>query len=329
MDDIPIILDDYLNYLKTVRGLSPATVKEYYYDLRFFFKFIKRRKEVSLRKNKLEDIDIIEMDEQDLEKVRLQDLHAYLSYSDSEKGDSSTTRARKTSSLRSFYKYLTTTIEVFEKNPAEKLSTPKVKKRNPVYLTLDEAFHLISTAAGQDNKFFRYRDVAILVTFLTTGIRLSELCGMNVGSIREDSFNVIGKGNKERTAYLTDSCKEALQLYLRVRPIVAGEEALFLSSRKNRMSPRAVQHRIEHFLREAGFDTRIYSTHKLRHTAATLMYKEGVDIRTLQKILGHASLATTQIYTHVEDELARKAVEKNPLSKIDMSEIKEKSKPPA
>lgn len=322
-EDIPIILDDYLNYAKTVKGLSPNTIKEYYYDLKFFIKYMRKRKNLKYRKEEIEEIDILDVDERDLEKVSLPDMHAYLAYSDSSKGDSATTRARKTSSLRSFYKYLTSVMEYFEKNPAEKLTTPKVKKRHPVYLTLEEAIRLIEVAADQDNKFFKYRDIAILVTFLTTGIRLSELTGLDVGSIRDGKFNVIGKGDKERTVYMTESCQEAIHQYLQVRPIVQDENALFLSSRKQRMSTRAVQHRIDHFLEKAGFDTSVYSTHKLRHTAATLMYKEGVDIRTLQRILGHASLATTQIYTHVEDDLAKKAVDKNPLANLNLEDINE------
>lgn len=316
-DDIPVILDDFLNYLTTVRGLSKNTVQEYYYDLRGFLRFEVWRKD--RRRNPetpMEETDILDVDAKFLSKIDLQDLHAYLSYSDSERGDSARTRARKTSSLRTFFRYLTAVVEVFEVNPAAKLRTPKVKKRHPVYLTLPEAIRLIETAARQENRFFRYRDVAIFVTFLTTGIRLSELCGMNVNSLKDGTFNVIGKGDKERKIYATESCREAIEQYLAHRPIVPGERALFLSSRRQRMSPRAVQHRIEGFLREAGFDTSVYSTHKLRHTAATLMYKEGVDIRTLQRILGHVSVATTQIYTHVEDEEIRKAVERSPLASL-------------
>lgn len=320
--EFPLILEDYLNYLKTVRGLSPRTVQEYAYDLRAFLRFLRwRRGGAEFRSLPLEEIPINDMTEKDLENVRLNDLHAFLAHSEDDRGNSSNRRARLTSSIRSFYKYLVVVEEYFEKNPADRLSAPKRKKRHPVYLTLEEAFHLIETTAHQDNIFFRYRDVAMIVTFLTTGIRLSELCGMNVGSLRDTYFNVIGKGNKERTVYMTESCQQSIQAYLNVRPKVPGENALFLSTRNRRISPRAVQHRIEHFLREAGFDTEVYSTHKLRHTAATLMYKEGVDIRTLQRILGHASLQTTQIYTHVEDQMAREAVEKNPLSRLPIEKL--------
>nr|WP_072514272.1 tyrosine recombinase XerC [Ndongobacter massiliensis] len=316
-EDFPPFLEDYLNYLRTVRALSSSTIREYAYDLGIFLRFIEKR----LHRKKwsaiaLEAVDITEMRIDDLKSVELTDLHAYLAYTDLERGDSPTTRARKTVSIRTFFDYLANTVLLLDKNPAARLQTPKVKKRHPVYLTLPEALHLIETAAKQENRFFQARDVAILVTFLTTGIRLSELCGMNLGVLREDRFTVIGKGNKERTVYLTESCREALQRYLAIRPNLPEENALFLSSRKSRMSPRAVQHRIEHFLREAGFDTGVYSTHKLRHTAATLLYREGVDIRTLQRILGHASVATTQIYTHVEDEQIRDAVQKNPLAHL-------------
>ncbi|MDY3052266.1 MAG: tyrosine recombinase XerC [Ndongobacter sp.] len=323
--DIPPILEDFLNYQRTVRGLSANTIREYYYDLRGFLRFIQYRYgDEELQKKPMEEIPIRSMRKEDLARIDLNDLHAYLSYSDSERGDSPTTRARKMASLRSFYKYLTVIAEYFEKNPAAKLSTPKVKKRHPVYLTLSEAVSLIETSAKQENVFFRYRDIAILVTFLTTGIRLSELCGMNLASIRDHTFNVVGKGNKERKIYMTESCEAAIDQYLAYRPNVPNEKALFLSSRKQRMSPRAVQHRIEGFLREAGFDTSVYSTHKLRHTAATLMYKEGVDIRTLQRILGHTSVATTQIYTHVEDELVREAMSRNPLARLQVDPAPEK-----
>lgn len=316
-DDIPICLEDFLNYTQTMKGLSKNTIREYYYDLRYFLRFInKRRSQSKYRNTPVDEIDITEIEIEDVERVKLNDLHAFLSHIDNERGDSATTRARKISAIRSFFHYLTNVVNAFEINPAQRLVTPKVKKRNPVYLTLNESLHLISVVSKQENPFFRTRDLAIVVTFLTTGLRLSELAGMNVQSIREGSFNVVGKGNKERAVYMTESCEAMIQQYLLQRPKVDEENALFLSSRKQRMSNRAIQHRIELHLLNAGFDTKVYSTHKLRHTAATLMYKEGVDIRTLQKILGHTSVATTQIYTHVEDDDIRRAVTKNPLSNI-------------
>lgn len=321
--DYPLVLDDYINYMKTVRGLSPRTIREYTYDLVRFLRFhVRRHGDSTLHHKPLEAIAIDSVSVDDLKAVTINDLLAYLAYSEREEGLSGNRRARMSSAIRSFFKYLVNIQEYFEKNPAEKLTTPKRKKRHPVYLTLEEALHLISAAAEEQNPFFRTRDVAILVTFLTTGMRLSELCGLNLTSLKEGRFHVVGKGNKERVLYLTESCEAALQAYLAKRPIVPGETALFLSTRHARISPRAVQHRIDSLLEKAGFDTRVYSTHKLRHTAATLLYREGVDIRTLQRILGHESLQTTQIYTHVEDAMAREAMRRNPLAHLDAKEIK-------
>lgn len=317
-NDIPLFLKDFLNYLETIKGLSPRTIKEYYYDLRSFLTFIQEDRGKLLDHTDPKSPSIQEIQAEDLGDLKINDLLAFLADSPTGSVKSASRRARETSSLRSLYNYLVDIEEAFENNPASKLSTPKKGQRHPVYLTLDEAIHLIKTASNQDNKFFRYRDVAILVTFLTTGIRLSELVSMNVQSVKRDAFTVIGKGNKERTVYMTDSCREAIKLYLEVRPDLEDEDALFLSSRKQRISTRAVQHRIALMLKRAGFDSSVYSTHKLRHTAATLMYKEGVDIRTLQKILGHASVATTQIYTHLDDDLVRQAVNQNPLAKLDL-----------
>lgn len=324
--ELPIILEDYINYMKTVRGLSPRTIREYEYDLVRFMRFhLRRHGQGTSRKAPLASVDIAMMNVETLKAVDINDLLAFLAYSEQEEGLSGSRRARMSSAIRSFFKYLVNIQEYFEKNPAEKLTTPKRKKRHPVYLTLEEALRLIEVAAKEDNPFFRTRDVAIVVTFLTTGMRLSELCGLNITSLREGRFHVVGKGNKERVIYLTESCEAAIRSYLSRRPIVPGEDALFLSTHHQRISPRAVQHRMDALLREAGFDTSIYSTHKLRHTAATLMYREGVDIRTLQRILGHESLQTTQIYTHVEDEMARDAVSRNPLAHLQMTD--EKSAP--
>ena len=321
MTDIPFILDDYFNYLATVKGLSESSIHEYFYDLRIFLKFIRYRKNPGkFKRNAIDAIDISMIDVKDIEKIELNDLHAFLAYS--QQGlDSPARRGRKASALRSFYDYLVNVEEYFSYNPAEKLSSPKVQQRQPIYLTLEEAIDLLKVAASQKNTFFRYRDLAILMVFLTTGVRLSELVQMNLNSLKEKEFQVIGKGNKERTVYLTESCEEAIRNYLKVRPKVANEQALFLSSRNQRISNRAIQHRIDSLLTKAGFDNRIYSTHKLRHTAATLMYKEGVDIRTLQRILGHSSVSTTQIYTHVDDQLAREAVRKNPLASMPLDKM--------
>lgn len=320
--DSPIFLNDFINYIKTIKGLSQNTVNEYYYDIRLYLKYMTYRLNLLDFDDdaKIEDINIKNLREQDLKGINIIDLHSYISYRDTDRDNSTTTRARKISSLRTFYKYLNNISKKLDENPTLELETPKTKKRNPVYLTLDESKKLLNTISHEKNIFFRYRDFAIVLIFLTTGLRLSELSSMNLDSIKDMEFSVIGKGDKERRVYMTEACKFAVDAYINVRPDVEDEKALFLSNRKQRMSNRAIQHMIDKYLTLAGFDTTRYSTHKLRHTAATLMYREGVDIRTLQKVLGHTSVATTQIYTHVVDDSVKQAIDINPLHDIKMEE---------
>ena len=322
-----IILTDYLNFLKSVRGLSSKTIKEYSYDLEGFLKFQIIRKiyfgdELDFEKNfNYKDINKI-INPSFLENLNITDFYAYLSFLDNEKDDNPTTRSRKISALKSFYKYLYQEIEVIDKNITEKLRNPKISQRQPVYLTLNETERLLDVINTEKNTFLRNRDMTIVFTFLTTGMRLSELVSINVSDIYDDHFKIIGKGNKERTIYLTDNALVLIHQYLKIRNEYLDGlyvDALFISTRKKRISNRAVQATIEKYLRKAGFDTSIYSTHKLRHTAATLMYKYGnVDIRALKDILGHANVSTTQIYTHLDNEDLKNAVKKNPLSNLEI-----------
>lgn len=323
----PILLTDYLNYLKSIRGLSSNTIKEYSYDLNLLIRFMIVRKIYfgnTVKFNKEFNDDEINsiINPSFFETLTLQDFYSYLSYLDNEKNDTASTRSRKISAIKSFYKYLYSEIEVINSNVSEKLSNPKISQRQPVYLTLTETERLLDTISNEKNDFLRSRDLAIVFTFLTTGMRLSELVSINITDIVNDHFNIIGKGNKERTVYLTDNCLQLIYSYILVRANYIGDkdiDALFISTRKNRISNRAVQSTIDKYLKKAGFDTSIYSTHKLRHTAATLMYKYGnVDIRALKDILGHSNVSTTQIYTHLDDDDLKNAVNKNPLSNLDI-----------
>lgn len=316
--DVPIYVIDFLNYMRTIKGLSPNTINEYYYDIRLFLKFILyRTNPFEYNLEYLNDIDIVNLSSDLINNVKVTEIHSYLSYVDGERGNNSTTRSRKISSLKTFYKYMTTVARIIKNNPTTELESPKLKKRNPVYLTLNESFVLLETIQKESNSFIRKRDFAIILLFLTTGIRLSELSNLDVLNIKDLKFNVIGKGNKERTLFMTEACKYAIDEYLSIRP-KTEETALFLSTRKTRISNRAIQHLVDKYILKSGFDPTIYSTHKLRHTAATLMYREGVDIRTLQKILGHSSVSTTEIYTHLDDSQVKSAIETNPLSDIEI-----------
>lgn len=323
----PLILTDYLNYLKSIKGLSASTIKEYEYDLLMFIEFEIIRKIYSGNEESyLKDFDFNKINHiinsEFFEQMSLQDFYAFLSYLDNDKNDSATTRSRKISAIKSFYKYMYNEIEIIDTNNANKLTNPKISQRQPIYLTLSETEILLNEINKEKNEFLRARDLAMVFTFLTTGMRLSELVSINLSDVNKDSFNIIGKGNKERTVYLTKNCLELINSYIIIRSAYLKDDkvnALFISTRKKRISNRAVQATIDKYLEKAGFDTTIYSTHKLRHTAATLMYKYGdVDIRALKDILGHASVSTTQIYTHLDDEDLKKAVNKNPLSKLDI-----------
>ncbi len=315
-DDIPIILEDFLNYIETIRGKSPNTTKEYYYDLRTFFKFLKIRFRLVPSSEPFDEIEIRDIDEELMKRIRIEDLHAYISYVDRERDNNSAAKARKVASIKSFFKYLHSIRKIIDDNPATLLESPKISSRQPVYLSLPEAERLLDTVKESGGKNTE-RDYAILTLFLNCGLRLSELVGIDIDKIRGDILTVVGKGNKERTIYLNCACVEAIEDYLKVRPSEKLKEpkALFVSRKRNRLGERAVQHMIKKYIKLSGLDPEKYSVHKLRHTAATLMYKYGdVDIRALQQILGHENVSTTQIYTHVDDDRLRDAVRKNPLA---------------
>jgi len=258
----------------------------------------------------------------DIKQIKLEDIHRYIAYLANALNSKSATRARKVSSIRVFFAYLSQKAKLIETNPAQYLETPKLDKRLPKYLSLEESKKLLKTVQN-DSKSTSVRDYAIITLFLNCGMRLSELVGINIKDINfsECKLNVIGKGNKERTIYLNKACINAINNYLKERPRdvvkMDSRDALFLSNRKERISNRTVQLVVQRELLKAGLDINKYSVHKLRHTAATLMYQYGnVDIRALQELLGHKSISTTEIYTHVDNSQVRQAVEDNPLANI-------------
>lgn len=321
MDDAPPILREFFNYIETVKGKSKNTVKEYYFDLRTFLRFLKLHKNLVDANIEFEKIKIDDVDIDLIRTVTLSDLYEYMSFLSRERNNKSRSRARKVASIKSFFNYLYVKARLLETNPASELESPKILKRLPKYLNFEESKRLLEAVNGKH----RERDYAILTLFLNCGLRLSELVNININNIKNNTLTVIGKGNKERTIYLNNACIKAIERYLQVRPKdgVKDKNALFLSERKQRISNKTVQHIVKKYITEAGLDPERYSTHKLRHTAATLMYKYGkVDIRALQQILGHESVATTEIYTHVDNEQLKNAVEKNPLANISMDEDK-------
>jgi len=322
-DDMPEIAIEFLNYMLIIKGKTERTIQEYYYDLRTFFRYIKLTTRPGFKDTDFDSIDVRDITLDDIKKIDLADLYSFMSFTSRIRENTAVTRARKVASLRSFYKYLFSKAKLIEYNPAAELDSPKVVHRLPRYLNVDESIQLLESVEGKN----KVRDYAILVLFLNCGLRLSELVGINLSDIRGDTLTVMGKGKKERTIYLNQACLEAIDAYRRIRPVegVKDKDALFLSERKQRISPKTVQYLVKKYIAAAGLDTRKYSTHKLRHTAATLMYKHGnVDIRALQSILGHESISTTEIYTHLDDQQLRRAVESNPLSRYSGSSQKKK-----
>lgn len=312
---------EFLNYLENVKGKSLNTIKGYSVDLGLFFKFLKVYKglENNIELDKIEEVEISELSDNFIKDITLSDIYAFLAFLEKVRNNSAYARARKVATLKSFFKFLNSKIKLIDENPTVELESPKINKRHPVYLTLDQSITVLNSM-DKTNKNY-YRDYCILTLFLNCGMRLSELCNIQIEKIKGDTLTIIGKGNKERTVYLNEASIAAIENYLKNRnDLKATEEAkkyLFLSSKYRPINKRSVEMLVKKHIENAGFKDQKYTPHKLRHTAATLMYKYGnVDIRSLQNILGHENISTTQIYTHVDDETLRKAVNTNPLSNI-------------
>ena len=321
--EAPPVLRDFLSYHETIKGHSRATVDEYFLDLRNFFRYLIIERGLVPRSTELDDISIQDVDLKLIASVTLNDVYDYMAFLSRDKvknershepeyGLMASSRARKIATIRSFYKYLTVKTKQLDVNPVEGLDTPKTTKSLPRYLTLDESRHLLDAVDGVN----RERDYCIICLFLNCGLRISEIVGLNIGDVRGDSLRVLGKGNKERIVYLNDACQAAIEAYKPVRSQMVGSSvsALFVSNRRQRMGREAVHAMVKKTLLKAGLDPDKYSSHKLRHTAATLMLQNGVDVRTLQEVLGHEHLNTTQIYTHVDNSELRVAAQANPLA---------------
>lgn len=322
LNDCPDILREFLFYMETIRGRSAKTVDAYYIDLRTYFRYLKMQKVLGVppkNNETFQTMSIADLDPNIVCSITLNDVYGFLHFALSELKNGSASRSRKVSSIRSFYKYLSTKTPYLEENPVRNLEVPGIKRAMPRYLTLEESLELLQHIQTSSSA----RDYCIITFFLNCGMRVSELVGINLTDIRENTLRLLGKGNKERIVYLNEACLSALEQYLtreRKQPEKGTDEernALFLSSRGKRLTSRRVEQIVEQCLKLAGLDGRGISPHKLRHTAATLMYQHGnVDIRVLKEILGHANLGTTEIYTHVSNQQIEGAVDRSPLSHV-------------
>ncbi len=320
-DDMPQIAKQFLNYLGTVKGRSPRTVEGYHVDLRTFLRFMKLFKAgvklSDINDELMHDTDITELDLEFMAAVKTSDIYEFMQYIMQGRNNNSATRSRKTTCLRTFYKYLTLNIDhPIKENPTKNLDAPKIKKSLPKYLTLEQSLELLNAVDTSAPE----RDYCMITLFLNCGMRLSELVGINLSDIRDNTLRLVGKGNKERIVYLNQACIDAIQSYLSVREKQVGiqdREALFLTRRGTRIGARRVEKIVEEVLQKAGLANQGFSVHKLRHTAATLMYQHGnVDIRILKDVLGHVNLGTTEIYTHISNQQMESAMTKSPLSKV-------------
>lgn len=324
--DCPQILRDFLIYHETIKGQSKLTISEYYLDLRMFLRFIKLMRNDMPISTRLDDIDIRSIDLDFIRTIKTSDIFDFLSYLASDRvsnpdtaapeyGISASARARKLSAIKSFYKYLTLRTKQLSENPVADLEYPKLRKSLPKYLTMEQSAAVLRSVSGQN----QVRDYAILMIFLNCGIRRSELVGLNLTDVYEDRLRVVGKGNKERFVYFGTPCRKAIDAYLveRNKKTLSDNRALFGSRDGNRISVTAVHRLVKKALLQAGLDSTQFSAHKLRHTAATMMLSGGVDVKTVQEVLGHENLNTTQIYTHIENTELKIASQANPLSRLD------------
>ena len=325
IQDAPDILMEFLEYHSTVRGHSDRTITGYYLDLKILFRFLKRRRHLVTSDVPFNEIDITDIDLDFIKQIKIEELYRYQSFSpermQSSQALSAASRCRRTSSVKSFFHYLTTKRHLLDYNVCQELDMPKRQQSLPKYLEESECERLLAACDGP----YGLRDYCILMLFMSCGLRISELVSLNLTDIYEDHLRVTGKGNKERVIFFGDGCREAIDDYLSVRDSekIAPEDkqALFISRDYKRIGVRGVQKMVDKKLKQAGLDSTRYSPHKLRHTAATLMLKNGVDTRALQEVLGHSNLNTTQIYTHLDNAALHEAAMANPIGCKHKSEI--------
>ncbi len=320
--DLPVHLNHFCNYLSHLNR-SPLTIEQYKTDLTMFFQYLRASAKTRVpTEEELAAEAIADFSLSEIGRIKNEDIFRFLRYVSEERNNRASARARKLSAIKSFFKYLVNVRGDLEINPAAAISSPKIDKRLPKHLSLEESVELLEAVEDDEESLFKERDYCMVTLFLNCGMRLAELVGINLSDIDRDhtKLRVIGKGSKERVVYLNDACRASIEEYLKVRgngQEIKEKNALFISRLGKRVSRRTVQHVVYKYLDRAGLGYKHLSTHKLRHTAATLMYQEGgVDVRVLKEILGHEQLNTTQIYTHVNNDQVRDAMDQNPLAEL-------------
>ena len=324
LESMPQLVRDFAAYKLTIQACSSKTVDEYLFDLRLFLKYIyAKRNRVAIPSEFFDKIDLSRLDNNFICSVTTEEIYDFFIYLTNERRNGANAKSRRLSAIKSFFKFICQKKHLMEKNPAVDMEAPKKRQSLPKFLSVEESLLLLEAIESDTESKFKERDYAIVTLFLNCGMRLSELCGINLSDLDRElrSLRVIGKGNKERIVYLNDACRDALNKYLPIRREEKykriNTNALFISKQYKRISNKTVQWLVYKYLSLAGLDYKHYSTHKLRHTAATLMYQTGkVDVRVLKEILGHEQLNTTQIYTHVSNKGMQDAIDNNPLANV-------------
>lgn len=316
--DCPAYLNEFFTYQRVVKIKSERTLESYYIDLRLFLRYVKLVKNGISPETPMNDIPISDVPLEYIRDFTKLDILSYLNYVATERNNTATTRHRKLASLKVFYKCLYRDLNLISSDPTKDVDYPKMPERIPKYLDLDKSVALLENMNAEDPYY--YRDYCIITLFINCGMRLSELVGINLQDVNlnERTLRLLGKGNKERIIHINDACASAIVQYLDERESSPEEQnALFLSKRGTRITNRRVQQIVDNALRDSHLDNQGYSTHKLRHTAATLMYQHGnVDTLILKEILGHKSISTTEIYTHIANESVKEAMDASPLANI-------------
>ena len=328
IETMPALVKDFAAYKLTIQGCSQKTVDEYLSDLRLFFRYVyAKRNDIGVIGDEFDELNISGLDKDFICSVTTDEIYDFFIYVSTERRNNSAAKSRKLSAIKAFYKFICQKRRLMEINPAIDMEAPKKKQSLPKFLSMDESLALLDAVENDKESKTRERDYAIITLFLNCGMRLSELVGINLNDIDREfrSLRVLGKGNKERIVYLNDACRSALHRYLKIRLSEKYKKintnALFVSKQYKRISNKTVQWLVYKYLSLAGLDYKHYSTHKLRHTAATLMYQTGkVDVRVLKEILGHEQLNTTQIYTHVSNKGMEDAINNNPLANVKSSQ---------
>lgn len=324
IDDCPYYLDDFLTNIKIVKDRADRTEEAYFIDIRTFLRYLRIKHKDVDKDIEWTEISVKNVPIEWLESFSLNDAYLYLKFLKDERNNSASTRARKCSALKQLYLFLNKKAKLIDENPMVDLELPRQKQALPKYLSLEQSLELLKNIESKNQE----RDYCIITLFLNCGMRLSELVGLNLSDYSKENrtLRILGKGNKERIVYLNDACIESLDNYINFKRPQVEEKAIFLSANKTRINKRRVQQIVEENLKRAGLSNLGITTHKLRHTAATLMYQHGgVDTLVLKDVLGHKSIATTEIYTHLSNENLKKAAESNPLASVNKQ--KKKSDP--